>query len=62
MTDKVTHYDYYYKAIPRTAFDKRAVKKLYIELGLYLQNRASNRRVTWMKRDTSLKPNILSQT
>ena len=24
MTDKVTHY---YKAIPRTAFDKRAVKK-----------------------------------
>ena len=31
MTDKVTHYDYY-KAIPRTAFDKRAVKnncKLY---------------------------------
>ena len=25
MTDKVTHYDY--KAIPRTAFDKRAVKK-----------------------------------
>ena len=27
MTDKVTHYDYYYKAIPRTAFDKRAVKK-----------------------------------
>ena len=26
MTDKVTHYDYY-KAIPWTAFDKRAVKK-----------------------------------
>ena len=27
MTDKVTHYDY--KAIPRTAFDKRAVKNTY---------------------------------
>ena len=30
MTDKVTHYDY--KAIPRTAFDKRAVKNFIVRL------------------------------
>ena len=36
MTDKVTHYDYY-KAIPRTAFNKRVVNKVIEIIGILFQ-------------------------
>ena len=53
MTDKVTHYDY--KAIPRTAFDKRAVKNYSIRdflwFDLFLKARAEkNSLVFWSER------------